>query len=404
MARAAFVMDRVMRWIGLPGKSFVPLLVGFGCTVPAIISTRTLESRKDRLMTVFIAPLMSCGARLPVYALFAAAFFPDSAGLVVFSLYLAGVVMAVLTGLLLKHTLFPGEASHLVMELPPYHRPRLRSTLIYTWTRMRGFVRNAGATIAVAVAILGILNAVTWPGADRDSVLARTGKVATPIFSSIGIQEDNWPATVGLFTGLFAKEAIVGTLNSLYSQAARQADETPADAATADGVAETAGNAVTGTGGTVSAADGTGWNPAVTPLLEWGGSLPATFGTAAGSLLAGLREPGTGLSTEHGATMTDIDRLNEFFTPASAYAYLLFVLLYLPCLAAFGAALKELGPRYGWMLGIYLVAVAWAVATLFYQIVEGHQFGYILGGIGVVAGLILMFVIAGHRNLEVRGS
>ncbi|MDA3950330.1 MAG: ferrous iron transport protein B, partial [Spirochaeta sp.] len=111
MARAAFVMDRVMRWIGLPGKSFVPLLVGFGCTVPAIISTRTLESRKDRLMTVFIAPLMSCGARLPVYALFAAAFFPGIAGVVVFSLYLAGVVMAVLTGLLLKHTLFPGEAS-----------------------------------------------------------------------------------------------------------------------------------------------------------------------------------------------------------------------------------------------------------------------------------------------------
>jgi ferrous iron transport protein B len=372
MARAAFVMDRVMRWIGLPGKSFVPLMVGFGCTVPAIISTRTLESRKDRLMTVFIAPLMSCGARLPVYALFAAAFFPNAAGPVVFSLYLAGIVMAVLTGILLKHTLFPGEASHLVMELPPYHRPKIRNTLIYTWTRMRGFVRNAGATIAVAVAILGVLNAVPWPGRSDDSILARTGKIATPVFASIGIQEDNWPATVGLFTGLFAKEAIVGTLNSLYSQG---------DAGTAEGLdRESAGEFST------------------RPVTEWIGTLPGEAQSAGASLVSGLREPGFGLSGDHGGTMGDIHRLRTFFDPISAYAYLLFVLLYLPCLAAFGAALKELGPRYGWLLGYYLIAIAWAIATLFYQLAAGGSVPYILAATAVLAGTVLLFHYVGNRS------
>jgi ferrous iron transport protein B len=118
MARAAFVMDRFMRWIGLPGKSFIPMMVGFGCTVPAIMGTRTLESKKDRFMTMFMSPFMSCGARLPVYALFAAAFFPAFAGGVVFSLYVIGIVLAVVTGLLLKRTLFRGDVSHFIMELP----------------------------------------------------------------------------------------------------------------------------------------------------------------------------------------------------------------------------------------------------------------------------------------------
>jgi len=412
MARAAFVMDRVMRWIGLPGKSFVPLLVGFGCTVPAIISTRTLENRKDRMMTVFIAPLMSCGARLPVYALFAAAFFPRAAGLVVFSLYLAGIVVAVLTGLLLKYTLFPGEASHLVMELPPYHAPNFRSTVIYTWTRMRSFVTNAGVTIAVAVAILGILNSVTWPGDDSETILSRTGKVATPMFASIGIERDNWPATVGLFTGLFAKEAIVGTLNSLYSQAERQRTAEVDDGGSRRDVGAAGredGNPAGGTGRTASGDEGVandaeagGRRISAAPLGSWVREVPSYLSVAAGSLVSGLRNPGFGLSSEHGATMSDIDRLREFFGPVSAYSYLLFVLLYLPCLAAFGAALKELGPGYGWMLGIYLVAVAWSVATLFYQFAAGHQAGYIIAAFGVIAGVIAMFVVAGHRNLELR--
>jgi len=380
MARAAFVMDRVMRWIGLPGKSFVPLMVGFGCTVPAIISTRTLESRKDRMMTVFIAPLMSCGARLPVYALFAAAFFPNAAGLVVFSLYLAGIVVAVLTGILLKLTIFPGEASHLVMELPPYHRPKLRNTIIYTWTRMRSFVRNAGATIAVAVALLAVLNAVPWPGRPSDSILARTGKIATPLFGSIGIEEDNWPATVGLFTGLFAKEAIVGTLNSLYSQVESEEQALQAERDIALGTARDVDRTLS-----------------MKPLVTWGRALPGEVVMAGQSLVSGLREPGFGLSTENGGTVGDIYRLRSFFSPVSAYAYLLFVLLYLPCLAAFAAALKELGPRLGWLLGFYLTAVAWSVSTLFYQLAAGGSTGYTAAAVAVLVGIVLVFRLMGRQ-------
>jgi ferrous iron transport protein B len=396
MARAAFVMDRVMRRIGLPGKSFVPLLVGFGCTVPAIISTRTLESRKDRLMTVFIAPLMSCGARLPVYALFAAAFFPRAAGAVVFSLYLAGIAVAVGTGLLLKHTLFPGEASHLVMELPPYHRPQVRATPIYTWTRMKSFVVNAGTTIAVAVAVLAVLNAVQWPGTE-DSVLARAGKAATPVLGSIGIEEDNWPATVGLFTGLFAKEAIVGTLNSLYLQVERGAGQ----GAVANDGPHIDGEEVSlepASAGAVLPDPA----PSARPIREWFAAQPAVAGEAAVSLWSGLRAPGFGLSGDHGSGSGDIGRLRSHFTPAGAYAYLLFVLLYLPCLAAFGAAVRELGRRYGTLLAIYLTGVAWSASSLFYQIAEGRDAGYITAALAVVAVLVIMFVVAGRRDLELR--
>jgi len=390
MARAAFVTDRVMRKIGLPGKSFVPLMVGFGCTVPAIISTRALESRKDRLMTVFIAPFMSCGARLPVYALFAAAFFPGYPGLVVFSLYLAGIAVAVLTGLLLKHTLFPGDASHLVMELPPYHTPRIIGTVRQTWARMRSFVKNAGVTIATAVAILSVLNAVPYPGGEGDSVLARVGKFATPVFSSIGIESDNWPATVGLVSGLFAKEAIVGTLNSLYSQqagvlrgAASEADapaDAPADAAVAD----------SGSG------DGSA------PLRAWLASVPAGVGEALASVWSGVRSPGFGLSGEHGSTTRDLSRLRTYFTPSAAYAYLLFVLLYLPCLAAFGAAWGELGRRYGSLLGVHLLAVAWSLSTLVYQLLEGHSVVLISVALAVLGLLYLLFATAGRHGLELR--
>ncbi len=145
MARAAFVMDRFMRTVGLPGKSFVPLIVGFGCNVPAIMATRTLEHRRDRIMTVMMAPFMSCGARLPVYALFAAAFFPVGGQNVVFALYLIGIGFAIMTGLVLKNTVLHGETAPFVMELPPYRLPTLKGLLLRTWDRLKSFVR-AGRT------------------------------------------------------------------------------------------------------------------------------------------------------------------------------------------------------------------------------------------------------------------
>lgn len=222
MAQAAFVMDRFLRWIGLPGKSFVPMLVGFGCSVPAVMATRTLENKRDRYLTIFMTPFMSCGARLPVYALFGAAFFGAGASSMVFSIYLAGILLAILTGLLLKNTLFKGETSHFIMELPPYHAPRFKNIMAYTWSRLKVFMFRTKVIIVVVV-ILAFLNSMGTDGSfgnedSPNSVLSQIGKSITPVFEPMGVERGNWLATVGLFTGIFAKEAVVGTLNSLYSQ------------------------------------------------------------------------------------------------------------------------------------------------------------------------------------------
>ena len=232
MARAAFVMDRSMRAIGLPGKSFIPMVLGFGCSVPAVMATRTLDNRRDRIMTVMMAPFMSCGARLPVYALFAAAFFPMGGQNVVFALYLIGILAAVATGLLLKNTLLRGPVSPFIMELPPYHVPTFKSLIRTTWDRLKAFVFKAGKVIIAVVVVLGFLNSLGTDGSfgndDTDaSVLSAIGRSMTPVVEPMGIHEDNWPATVGLFTGIFAKEAVVGTLNALYGQIAE--DEAAGD-------------------------------------------------------------------------------------------------------------------------------------------------------------------------------
>jgi ferrous iron transport protein B len=221
MARAAFVMDRFMRSVGLPGKSFIPLIVGFGCNVPAIMATRTLEQPRERIMTVMMAPFMSCGARLPVYALFAVAFFPVGGQNLVFALYLIGIGFAVMTGLVLRNTMLQGEASAFVMELPPYHLPTLRGVLLRTWDRLKSFLFRAGRVILAVVIVLSFLNSLGTDGSfgneDTDrSVLAEIAKAITPVVEPMGIDEENWPATVGILTGIFAKEAVVGTLNALY--------------------------------------------------------------------------------------------------------------------------------------------------------------------------------------------
>ncbi len=391
MARAAFVMDRFMRWIGLPGKSFVPMLLGFGCTIPAMMGTRTLETKKDRLMTIFMSPFMSCGARLPVYALFAAALFPVFAGAVVFSLYIIGIVMAVLTGLLLKRTLFAGEVSHFVMELPPYHAPRFGHILTETWLRLRHFVRRAGIVIVTVVAVLSFLNSLgtsngEWSFGNEDadtSVLASIGKAITPVFTPMGVTRENWPATVGLFTGIFAKEAVVGTLSSLYSQqlAAEQA------ASGEDGGEEEGG------------------------FDFWGGigeafaSVPANLA----GIFGGLADPlGTSMITgdeaaasEELETPTSVFALmRSSFTGASAYAYLLFVLIYFPCVAALGVAIKEMGSGLGWLLAGYLTVAAWIVATLVYQIASGPNLVWIVIPVALAIGILLLFRYIGRRMSE----
>ena len=206
----------------LPGQAFVPMIVGFGCSVPALMGTRTLENKRERFLTLFLVPFMSCGARLPVYALFGAAFFGKAAGNLVFGIYIVGIVIALLYGLLLRKTLFVGKESTFIMELPPYHLPKFRNLFRHAWLRLREFIFRAGKIVLIMVTVLGFMGSIGTDGSfgntdNEKSVLSVVGSTITPVFEPFGVEEDNWPASVALFTGLFAKEAIVGTLNSLYS-------------------------------------------------------------------------------------------------------------------------------------------------------------------------------------------
>ncbi|KKY81200.1 ferrous iron transporter B [Enterobacter cloacae] len=347
MARAAFVMDRLMQALGLPGKSFVPLIVGFGCNVPSVMGARTLDAPRERLMTIMMAPFMSCGARLAIFAVFAAAFFGQQGALVVFSLYVLGIVMAILTGLMLKHTIMRGEASPFVMELPVYHVPHLKSLLIQTWQRLKGFVVRAGKVIVVVSIFLSALNSFTLSGkaADNinDSALASVSRVITPLFKPIGVHEDNWQATVGLFTGAMAKEVVVGTLNTLYTAENIQEEAfNPAEFHLGDEL--------------YSAVDET-WQ-----------SLKETFSL---SVLANPIEASKGdgeMATGAMGVMSE-----KFGSASAAYSYLIFVLLYIPCISVMGAIARE--SSRGWMgfSVLWGLNIAYSLSTLFYQTVNFSQ-------------------------------
>ena len=350
MSRAAFLMDRFMRWIGLPGKSFVPLLVGFGCSVPAIMATRTLESKRDRFLTIFMIPFMSCSAKLPVYAAFGVAFCPQAPGRLMCALYFAGLVLGVATGLILKRTLFAGEPTHFIMELPPYHLPRPKHILLHTWERLSSFLFRAGKLIVPMMLVLGVLNMVTVNGRIKvnDSVqgntlLAATGKALTPVFGPIGVERDNWPAAVAVFSGLFAKESVIGTLNGLYAQSA--ADE--------------------------KCPVGEGW----------------------GSDFAGHR---AAVREE----LSDRGELRRHFPRGfhQAFAYLLFILLYVPCLGATAVVFREVGKTYGTIFVGYLTVLGWSVATIYHAVMVTGSALWLSVGAGILASMFSVFWLYGRRH------
>jgi ferrous iron transport protein B len=292
MARAAFVMDRSLRSIGLPGKAFIPMLVGFGCNVPGIMAARTLENERDRTLTVMLNPFMSCGARLPVYALFAGVFFPQIGGAVIFALYLTGILLAISSGLLFRRTILKGDASTFVMELPPYHLPRAIAIFHHTWERLKEFILRAGKIILVLVLVLSVLWSVGTDGSfgnqtSENSVLSAFSRMVTPLFHPMGITDNNWPATLGLVTGIFGKELVVGTLNTFYGA--------------------------------------NGADPAASMLAAFDGRI-------------------------------------------GAFAYLLFVLIYSPCVAAIAAIQRETGWKWMSFSVGYLTVLAWTLSTLFYQL------------------------------------
>ena len=375
MARAAFVMDRLMRALGLPGKAFVPLIVGFGCNVPAIMATRTMDRASDRIITVLMTPFMSCGARLPVYVLFATAFWPTNGQNVVFLLYIIGVVAAVFTGFLLKRSALPGAASAFVMEIPPYHIPTFKGVMLRTWDRVKTFLFRAGKVIVVIVGVLAFLNSLGTDGSfgnedSEKSVLSQIGRTIVPIFQPMGVTEQNWPAAVGVFTGVFAKEAVVGTLNSLYDGiAAAKAEE----AAKAEAAAKPEGEAKA---------------EEAAPEEEEGWSLGAIFSDAVNTTIDNLKDLGSALADPMGIEVGDlsdtaaaaedqevttgtIDTIKEFFgSQSAAFAYLLMVLLYMPCCAAIAAVWREVGTAWTIFSGTWCCVLGYTAATIFYRAVN----------------------------------
>ncbi len=343
MARAAYVMDRFMQAIGLPGKAFVPLIVGFGCNVPSVMAARTLETRRDRLLTIMMAPFMSCGARLAIFAVFAAAFFPHTSALIVFSLYIAGILGAIITGYIVKFALLTGKSAPFVMELPVYHLPNFKTIGLHSWHRLKRFIFRAGKVIVPICVLVGTLNSIQTDGlvvagGSPQSILAQAGRTITPIFKPMGVSEDNWQATVGLITGTLAKEVVVGTLNTLYTQ------EKVQDLA--------------------DAANGS--------FDLWSGLAQSWYDTVDGFKnmnIGAFINPFS--ANEADANMDETamgSMVMAFGSLTAAFAYLLFVLLYVPCVSVIGATTREATRGWALLSVVWSTAIAYGAAVITYQI------------------------------------
>ncbi len=335
MARAAFVMDRLMNFLGLHGKSFIPMILGFGCAVPAIYATRTLENQRDRYLTGLLVPLMSCSARLPVYVVFGLAFFGPDAGQLIWAMYALGIVMAVLMGVLFSRTIFPRDQdAAFVLELPPYRLPTIRGLLIHMWDRASGFVKKAGTLILMVTVLLWFLLNLPWGVKhQRDSLFGHASAALSPVFQPLGI--GNWETAGALISGFVAKEIVISTMSQIYIGP----DATPAD------VSSNVGQ----------------------DLVE----VVRGFGAAtleAGKALINI-VPGVG-SAEREARIEDTAlsaALRAHYTPLTAVAMVAFVLLYVPCAATLGAIRHEYGGRWAVFSAGYQLALAWGTAFVIYQ-------------------------------------
>ena len=290
MARVAFVMDKLLRKLGLSGRSFVPMLIGFGCSVPAIMSARTLSSERDRKMTILLTPFMSCSAKLPIYGMIIMAFFPTHRALVMISVYLIGILVAILSGLLLSRTVFRGNPVPFVMELPAYRIPAPKSVLLLMWEKAKDFIHRAFTIIFVASIVIWFLQSfdirLNMVADSADSILALVGSWIAPLFAPLGFVD--WRASTALITGVTAKETVVSTLTVL-----------------------------------------------------------------------------TGAASDAQLTQT----LAGIFTPLSAFSFLVFTVLYMPCVAAFAASRRELSSWKGAIFtALYQTGAAYVTALLVYQI------------------------------------
>ena len=288
MARVAFIMDKPLRKLGLSGKSFVPMLIGFGCSVPAIMSTRTLSSNRDRIMTILLTPFMSCTAKVPIYSVFALAFFPDHAAQVMILLYVTGILVGIIVAFIMNTTLYKGAPIPFVMEMPNYRMPSAKSVLLLMWEKAKDFLTRAFTVIFLGSMIIWFLQSFdlhfNLVVDSADSILAMVGQSISFIFKPLGFGD--WRATTALISGFTAKEAVVSTLAVLLQ------------------------------------------------------------------------------TTDEALAIS----LSNLFTPLSAYAFLLFTLLYSPCVAAIAAAKQEMGTKNAVLMVIMQCSIAWLVAFVFYQV------------------------------------
>ena len=335
MSRAAFVMDRFMRVVGLHGKSFIPMILGFGCAVPAIYATRTIASRRDRVLTALLVPLMSCSARLPVYVVFGLAFFGARAGTVIWAMYALGILVAMLAGMVFTRTILkPDATSAFVLELPPYRQPALKSVLIHMWENTREFVRKAGTMILFASVVMWLLLNLPWGVADqRDSYFGKVSSAISPVFIPLGF--GSWETGGALVSGFMAKEIVVSTMSQIYLG-----------------------------GEVVAPAEPTTFSE---DLIGIGtGFVDATI--SSGRILLSII-PGVnfvGEETEREDTALSLALLARF-TPLSALSLLIFVLLYVPCVATLGAIKHEFGTSWALTSAVYQTVVAWVVSFIIYQ-------------------------------------
>jgi len=300
MSRVAYIMDKFMHKIGLHGKAFIPLILGFGCNVPGIMATRILESKRDRLLTILISPFISCGARLPVYALFVGVFFVDYQGWIIFSIYMLGIIMAVIVGFMFKKFIFKKLSSPFVIELPPYRMPTIKGVIIHVWEKIWSFIRKAGTVILLFSVIIWALASfpIGVEYASSESLIGTIGQTVSPIFRPLGF--DNWQSSVALLFGFVAKEVIVGTFGTLYGVTDAESD--------------------------------------------------------------------VGVSLN--------DALQNDFSPLSAYVFMVFVLLYVPCVAVLAIVKKETNSwKWPLFLASYTTIIAWVVAFVVYQ--GGRFLGFV---------------------------
>jgi len=334
MARAAFVMDRYMHMIGLHGKSFIPLLLGFGCNVPGVYATRTLENEKDRALTTLLIPMMTCGARLPVYILFVSVFFPNHSGEVLFSIYLLGILLAVMMGMLFRKFLFQDEAPLFIMELPPYRMPSFKNLLIHTWEKVKHFIIKAGTTIlAMSIIVWFALNLPWGVEHKKDSILGQTSQIVAPILAPIGF--GTWESSASLITGIVAKEIIISTMGEVYGK--RKIITEAPELNLVEDVK-------------------TIFVSFYQAVLEATTNIFSTVGISSLSLE----------ENEEGQSLKGV--IKESFTALQAYSFMVFVLLYMPCIVTGIAIRHEFGSWKLFYISIaYGLTLAWTSSFIIFQ-------------------------------------